>query len=509
MTDLVDLGSDQPVDTASLDRLACTDDDLQAVLTALEWARAFLASPHPDLGRKGPVCPYIRHSFDERLLHVTCRPDESCQSSDLVAAVRATHRWFAEIQRRTPEEIRHLVTVLVVLPRIDRSSAEPLNELHRVMKDEFVGQGLMIGQFHPACEAPGLWNPDFRPLRSPVPLLAIREMVSSDLPFLIGSPMHANEYLERFARSIPAHTRRFLVEQLMQGPVRQPVGVERGTRTRPKRRQSTPRKRARAMEEGQMEQRPERGRQKRRPSSHVELDLVIPVFNEERRIGATLAAIHEEMADSDVSLNILVVDNGCVDATAEVVAGAQSSHMPVEIISCRTRGKGAAVRAGILRSRAPFVGYCDADLSTPPSALHLGADLLRSGWEVVIGSRRCTGASYDVPQGTIRRLGSFVFRTMASRLSGPITDTQCGFKLFKTSVAKELFTVSTLNGFAFDVEVLAQARLRNHRMIELPIQWSDDPESSFRPVVDGVKSFRELREARRSLVGSGDGIGWG
>ena len=64
---------------------------------------------------------------------------------------------------------------------------------------------------------------------------------------------------------------------------------------------------------------------------------------------------------------------------------------------------------------------------------------------------------------------------MASRLSGPITDTQCGFKLFKTSVAKELFTVSTLNGFAFDVEVLAQARLRNHRMIELPIQWSDDP----------------------------------
>ena len=323
MTDLADLGSDRPVDTASLDRLACTDDDLQAVLTALEWARAFLASPHPDLGRKGPVCPYIRHSFDERLLHVTCRPDESCQSSDLVAAVRTTHRWFAEIQRRTPEEIRHLVTVLVVLPRIDRSSAEPLNELHRVMKDEFVGQGLMIGQFHPACEAPGLWNPDFRPLRSPIPLLAIREMVSSDLPFLIGSPMHANVYLERFARSIPAHTRRFLVEQLMEGPIGQPVGDERGTRTRPKRRQSTPRKRARAMEEGQMEQRQERRRQKRRPSSHVELDLVIPVFNEERRIGATLAAIHEEMADSDVSLNILVVDNGCVDATAEVVAGAR------------------------------------------------------------------------------------------------------------------------------------------------------------------------------------------
>ncbi len=252
------------------------------MVTALEWARSFLAGPHPDLGRKGPVCPYIRHSFDERLLHVTCRPDESCESPHLVAAVRTSHRWFAEIQRRTPEEIRHLVTVLIVLPRIDRSSAEPLNELHRVMKDEFVSQGLMIGQFHPACEAPGLWNPDFRPLRSPIPLLAIREMVSSDLPFLIGSPMHANAYLERFARSIPAHTRRFLVEQLMEGPTRQQPAVdERRTRVRSKRRKSTPKQLVVPTEEGQMEQRQERRRQKRRQSSHVELDLVIPAFNEE------------------------------------------------------------------------------------------------------------------------------------------------------------------------------------------------------------------------------------
>ncbi len=122
---------------------------------------------------------------------------------------------------------------------------------------------------------------------------------------------------------------------------------------------------------------------------------------------------------------------------------ARHAHVPVEIISCRTRGKGAAVRTGIQRSSAPFVGYCDADLSTPPSALRMGIDLLRSGWEVVIGSRRCTGAGYEVPQGRMRRLGSFAFRTMASNLSGPITDTQCGFKLFHSDVAKSLFAEST------------------------------------------------------------------
>ena len=113
--------------------------------------------------------------------------------------------------------------------------------------------------------------------------------------------------------------------------------------------------------------------------------------------------------------------------------------------------------------------------------------MLRSGWEVVIGSRRCAGAAYTVPQGRLRRLGSFAFRTMASDLSGPITDTQCGFKLFHSKVAKELFAATTLTGFTFDVEVLALARQRNLRMIELPIQWSDSPESSFRPLVDGAE----------------------
>ncbi|MGH9078936.1 MAG: glycosyltransferase [Acidimicrobiales bacterium] len=233
----------------------------------------------------------------------------------------------------------------------------------------------------------------------------------------------------------------------------------------------------------------------------------MPAYNEERRIGATLAAISQEAADSRLSVKVLVVDNGCVDATAEVVAAAREAAVRVEIISCRTRGKGAAVRAGIQQVTAPFVGYCDADLSTPPSAIRSGIDLLRSGFEVVIGSRRCTGAGYEVPQGAMRRLGSFAFRAMASNLSGPITDTQCGFKLFHSAVAKDLFASSRLTGFAFDLEVLAQARDRGFRMIELPIQWSDSPQSSFRPLVDGVRSFRELREVRRSLVASPD-PGW-
>ncbi len=204
-----------PVEAGSIDQLDCTTADRAAVRTALDWALAFLASPHPDLGRKGPVCPYIRTSITERLMYVATRPEAECDDEHLVEAVRSARQWFADLQASTPEGNRHLVTILVVLPRIDRASSAALDALHRSLKDEFVQDGLMIGQFHPRCEAPGLWAADFRPLQSPVPLLAIREMVPSDLPFLVDSPVHAATYFERYARSIPPHTRRFLVDRLV------------------------------------------------------------------------------------------------------------------------------------------------------------------------------------------------------------------------------------------------------------------------------------------------------
>jgi dolichyl-phosphate beta-glucosyltransferase len=228
------------------------------------------------------------------------------------------------------------------------------------------------------------------------------------------------------------------------------------------------------------------------------LDLVVPVLNEELRIGATIAAIHEATAGAPFGLELIVVDNGCVDTTTEIVDPDRWA-IPIKLVSCRTRGKGAAVRAGIRHSTAPFVGYCDADLSTPPSAIRSGVDLLSAGWEVVIGSRRCAGASYVVPQTTLRRLGSFAFRTMASDVCGSISDTQCGFKLFRSDVAKMLFEPATLDGFAFDVEILARARRASSRMIELPIQWSDQDHSSFRPVADGLRSFQELRHLQRAF----------
>ncbi len=232
--------------------------------------------------------------------------------------------------------------------------------------------------------------------------------------------------------------------------------------------------------------------EERAQSVSPQLDLVIPALNEELRIGATVAAICQVIAGQPWAIRIVVVDNGSSDATTEVVDLASRADVPLQVISCRTRGKGAAVRTGILHSHAPFVGYYDADLSTPPSAIVPGIDLLRSGWDVVIGSRRTAGVEYLQAQRLRRRLGGMAFRAMARRFTGSISDTQCGFKLFRGDVARTLFEGSVLNGFAFDVEILARARRLHLKMIELPIEWSDQEGSTFRPLADGLAAFREM-----------------
>ncbi len=195
-----------------------------------------------------------------------------------------------------------------------------------------------------------------------------------------------------------------------------------------------------------------------------------------------------------------MVDNGSADATTESIDRALDGHLSAEIVGCRVRGKGAAVRAGIARSHAPLVGYCDADLATPLSALEPGLQLLEEGWDVVIGSRLCAGATYVVPQPLLRRSGGWCFRWMAKRYVGAVSDTQCGFKLFGGPAARAIFSATSMTGFAFDVEVIANAQSRGLRLVEMPVTWSDKDGSTFRPLRDGLSSFRELAALRRTLA---------
>jgi hypothetical protein len=176
----------------------------------LAWARRYLVSPHPELGRNGPVCPYTQPSLHKGLFHLAALSGDG----DVNEAVESLRTWYERIGATMSAADRELLTVLLVLPHLDYSDAGGLDALQRVAKDKFVEDGLMIGQFHPVCDAPGLWNPDFKALRAPVPLLAIRKLVVFDLPFLVEHRAHAESYIRRFAPEIPPRVRKQLAQRM-------------------------------------------------------------------------------------------------------------------------------------------------------------------------------------------------------------------------------------------------------------------------------------------------------
>jgi hypothetical protein len=133
------------------------------------------------------------------------------------ALVSRLRTWHERISATLDPRDRELLALLMVLPHLDREDSTELDELQREAKDEFVADGLMIGQFHPVCPQPGLWSHTFRPLRSPIPLLAVRQLLVFDLPFLVDVDVHIDEYLKRFADAIPARMRDQLVARLTGG----------------------------------------------------------------------------------------------------------------------------------------------------------------------------------------------------------------------------------------------------------------------------------------------------
>ncbi|MFD0317902.1 glycosyltransferase [Streptomyces flavalbus] len=233
-----------------------------------------------------------------------------------------------------------------------------------------------------------------------------------------------------------------------------------------------------------------------------ELEILIPAYNEEHRLPTTLRALGAHLSRLPLRTALRVIDNGSSDRTAEAVDRVAAEGVPVTVTGCAQRGKGAAVKRGVTTSPARWTGFCDADLPTPVTAVDHAVRLLLEGWPVVVGSRRCLGAQLPVRQPLHRRLGGAGFRLLTRRLSGRVTDTQCGLKFFRTSVARELFAGVSCTGFAFDVEAIARARTLGVKVVEFPVAWSDQPGSRFRAGRDGLRVAGELWHLHRARHGT-------
>ena len=222
------------------------------------------------------------------------------------------------------------------------------------------------------------------------------------------------------------------------------------------------------------------------------LSVVIPAYNEERRLPTTLADVTDYLRRQDYAWEIVVADDGSEDSTAGLVQDAAQAEGNVRLISLPHRGKGSAVKHGMLAAVGEFRFLCDADLSMPIEHL---ARLLPGGAaqaDIVIGSREAAG-SHRIGEPFRRWLMGRVFNGMTQLLATPgIADTQCGFKVFSAEAAQPLFGQQTLDGFAFDAEILFLARRRGFTVAEVGIDWHYRAESKVRPFRDGWRTLRDL-----------------
>ncbi|MEV4469011.1 glycosyltransferase [Nonomuraea salmonea] len=211
------------------------------------------------------------------------------------------------------------------------------------------------------------------------------------------------------------------------------------------------------------------------------LEIVIPAYNEEGRLPGGLLQLCAKLARMPFPTSVIVVDNASTDRTAEIVSDWPRGPVPVRLVRCATPGKGAAVRAGLLGTTAPFVGFCDADMATDLDAIDHALGLLLSGERVVIGSRAHRDSRVENRHSRIRELGAYGFRALAGALVRGVSDTQCGFKFFDGVLARETAGLLRTPGFAFDVELLARCVEAGGRVREIPVRWRDMPGSRFSP----------------------------
>lgn len=227
------------------------------------------------------------------------------------------------------------------------------------------------------------------------------------------------------------------------------------------------------------------------------LSIIIPAHNEEHRLPASLVKIDAFLKTQPYTAEVIVVENGSRDQTAAVTRTFAASHPYVKLIEVTTRGKGLAVKAGMLAAQGDYRFICDTDLSMPIDEIIKFLPPHSDGYEISIATREGAGA---------HRIGEPEYRHLMGRINNLIIqltavrgfeDTQCGFKMFSRRAAEDLFAVQRMTGIGFDVEILFIAKRRQYRIREVPITWIFDADSRMRLIGDSLNILREIVQIRQ------------
>jgi dolichyl-phosphate beta-glucosyltransferase len=230
--------------------------------------------------------------------------------------------------------------------------------------------------------------------------------------------------------------------------------------------------------------------------------VVIPAFNEAARLPRYLDDIVLYLVSRGEPWEVVVVDDGSSDGTADVVHAVAGQYGQVRLLRRPTNGgKGVAVRAGMLAARGTSRLFADADGATPIAELKRLEAALASGADVAIGSRALSEAGVVVRARPHRVVAGRIFNALAERLGlAGVHDTQCGFKAFTAAAANDLFPRLATAGFGFDVELLLRARARGWRVVEVAVNWEDQPASKVGVLTDGPRMLWQMIGARRRVA---------
>ena len=229
-------------------------------------------------------------------------------------------------------------------------------------------------------------------------------------------------------------------------------------------------------------------------SPQVELSVIIPAYNEERRLPPTLIDVIDFFDRKSMSYEVLVIDDGSRDGTAEVVRKFERVRNQVRLIQLpRNYGKGHAVRLGVLNCRGSHILFADADGATPIQEFERLQAAISGGADVAIGSRALASTETKVATSLHRRFLGRVFNKCVNMILLPsIADTQCGFKMFTRKAALFLFRRQRADRFSFDVELLYMAHKADLAITEVPINWTNVPGSKVNLVRDSLSMFRDV-----------------
>ena len=236
--------------------------------------------------------------------------------------------------------------------------------------------------------------------------------------------------------------------------------------------------------------------------SKIYLSVIIPAYNEEKRLPKTIEDIGNYLKNQNFESEIIIVSDGSTDKTVEVAKSFSNKFKNLKIIDYKeNKGKGFGVREGMLKAKGDFRIFTDADNSTPISEIEKFWKEFETGADIVVGSREIKGAILDPPQPLFRRFVGECFKLLRKIIVGlwEIQDTQCGFKCFKKETVERIFLKCKIDRFAFDPEILILAKKAGYKIKEVPIYWRNDLMSKVK-IKSIFKMAADLIKIRLNLI---------